>query len=78
MKIKAKVKPNSKESKINIKEDMFGNKVYEIRVKSPPKEGKANKEMLEILSNYFDVPKSHIKIKSGLTSRNKVIIIPKV
>lgn len=76
-KIKVKIKPKSKETLVTKSKDTFNNIVYEVCVKSLPKNGEANKEMLEVLGDYFDIPKSHIKIKSGHTSRNKIVLIPK-
>ncbi len=70
MKLKVQVKPNSKISKVVAKGDMFV--VY---VKSPPVEGKANDEMLELLSEHLGVPKSRMKIVSGKRSRNKIVSI---
>jgi len=46
-----------------------------IRVDAPASKGKANKRLLKILSDYFNVPKSNISIKKGLKSRNKVVEI---
>lgn len=44
-------------------------------VKSPPENGKANKEVIELFAKALNVPKSVIDIISGLTSRNKRIKI---
>lgn len=65
-----KVKPNSKQQKIE--EALDG---MTIHLKSPPVDGKANKELIEILAKRFDVSKSQIRIKSGLSSRNKLVEI---
>ncbi len=68
---KVKVKPNSKVQKIQ--EDADGSLI--VHLKSPPVDGKANEELIKLLSENFDVPKSHIRIKSGLSSRQKLIEI---
>ena len=47
-------------------------KEYLIHLKSPPENNKANIELLKLLKRYF---KSEVKIKSGFTSRNKLIEI---
>ncbi len=73
MKISVKVKPNSKESKIEKKE----NNVFLVYVKSPPFENRANQELIEIISDYFNVPKTKISIVSGLYSREKILEIKK-
>ncbi|WP_414527207.1 DUF167 domain-containing protein [Nodularia chucula] len=66
-----KVKPNSKEQKIEEQPDGS----LTIRLKSPPLDGKANEELIKLLAKKFQVPKSHIRIKSGLSSRQKLIEI---
>lgn len=71
MQIKVKVKPNSKQQKIV--EETDGS--FTIYLKSPPVDGKANAELIKLLAEQFDVPKSHITIKSGLSARQKFIEI---
>jgi hypothetical protein len=71
MKIQIKVKPNSKEQKI----EETGDGSFIIRLKSPPVDGKANQELITILAKKFKVAKSQIIIKSGLSSQNKLIEI---
>ncbi|MCP6757508.1 MAG: DUF167 domain-containing protein [Fischerella sp. CENA71] len=71
MQIKVKVKPNSKFK--NIQEISDGS--LNIHLKSPPIDGKANEELIKILSEKFDVAKSKIRIKSGMSSRQKLIEI---
>jgi hypothetical protein len=43
------------------------------RLRSQPVEGKANAELIEILSDLLGIPKSHIQIESGQSSRQKRI-----
>ncbi|MBH8562178.1 DUF167 domain-containing protein [Nostoc sp. CENA67] len=69
MQKKVKVKPNSKQQKIEEQTDGS----LTVHLKSPPLDGKANEELIKILAEKYDVPKSHIKIKSGLSSRLKLI-----
>ncbi|RCJ35347.1 hypothetical protein A6770_16105 [Nostoc minutum NIES-26] len=71
MQKKVKVKPNSKLQKIEEQTDGS----LTVHLKSPPVDSKANEELLKILAEKFDVPKSHIRIKSGLSSRQKLIEI---
>jgi uncharacterized protein (TIGR00251 family) len=71
MQKRVKVKPNSKQQ--SIKEETDGS--FTIHLKSPPVDGKANEELIKILAKKFDVPKSKIRIKSGLSSRQKLIEI---
>lgn len=71
MKIFLKVKPNSKEDKV---EKISENK-FIVQVKAPPKEGKANEAVIKLLSGYLDVPRSRISIIQGQHSRNKIASI---
>jgi len=73
--VNVKIKPGAKEAKVVEKEDVYGNQSLEVFVKALPKKGEANAEMIKILGKYFSVPKSHIKIKSGFKSRNKIILV---
>lgn len=65
-----KVKPNSKQQ--SIKEEPDGSFIH---LQSPPVDGKANEELIKLLAKKFDIPKSNIRIKSGLSSRQKLVEI---
>ncbi|MBI5766051.1 DUF167 domain-containing protein [Candidatus Falkowbacteria bacterium] len=65
------VKPNSAQNKIEKISDL----VYKVKLTAPSTEGKANKLLIELLAQYFNIAKSQIEIKSGKTSKNKVLII---
>jgi uncharacterized protein (TIGR00251 family) len=68
MKIQVKVKPNSKTDEVSQERDNFI-----VKVKEPPKEGKANQAVIKLLAEHFGVPRSQVRILSGFKSRNKVI-----
>lgn len=69
MKFWVKVSPRSKRSGIvGIENDTI-----KIALKSPPVEGRANKELIEILSEKLKVPKKNIRILRGEKSRKKLI-----
>ena len=51
-----------------------GNEII-ISIKSEPKHGKANKELIKKTSDFFGLPENSIRIISGLTSRKKMIDI---
>lgn len=70
MKIQVKVKPNSKVGEVSQEGDGFV-----VKVKEPPKEGRANRAVIRLLAEHFGVPQSQIKILSGFTTRNKIIEI---
>jgi len=71
MQKKVKVKPNAKQQKITEQSDGSLN----IHLKSPPVDGKANEELIKLLAEKFNVPKSAIRIKSGISSRQKLVEI---
>ena len=54
-----------------------GNEII-ISIKSEPKHGKANREMIKKMSNFFGVPENRIYIISGQTSRKKIIEIQNI
>ena len=63
--IKVRVKPGSKTQEIK-KED----NVYIVKLKSRAEDNKANLELIKMLKKYF---KAEVKIKSGFTSRSKIV-----
>ena len=70
MKIRVKVVPNSKHEKVTGTGDYFV-----VRVKEPPKEGKANKAVIKALAHHFKVPQRSVSISSGLKGKDKIIEI---
>ena len=46
-----------------------------IGVESRPVKGEANKEIIKKLSKHFQIPSSHIQIKSGHKSKRKIVEI---
>lgn len=71
MNIQVTVKSRSKISEIF----QIEKSSYLVRLKSVPIENAANKELIEILSKHFRIPKSSIKILKGLKSKNKLVEI---
>lgn len=67
--IKLRVIPRARQNKI----DVDANGTYRIHITAAPVDGAANAAVVRALADYFDVPKSHIKIVRGETSRNKVV-----
>lgn len=71
MKIFVKVIPNSKKSEvINL-----GNDHFKVKVDAAAEDGKANKRLIKILAEYFNIPKSNLLITKGMKSREKIIIL---
>ena len=71
--ISVQVKLFKKTNSIEISEDIFGNKSYIIGVNAIPEDGKANKEVINVVADYFNVSKSNVKILSGLKSTKKIV-----
>lgn len=69
--INIKVKPKAKESKILIDK----NKEIVVHLTQVPENGKANKELIRILSKKLKIPQANIEIISGLSSRLKKLNI---
>jgi uncharacterized protein YggU (UPF0235/DUF167 family) len=74
MKILAKVKPNSKEEKLQ----RLSVNNFILHVKSPAKENRANMAAVELLSKYFDTPKSMITILRGKNCKDKIFNIENI
>ena len=65
--IQVKVKPNSRVSALSQVE--CG--AWLAQLKSPPVDGKANKELIALIAGHFGCPKSAVSIKSGASGRMK-------
>jgi uncharacterized protein (TIGR00251 family) len=46
-----------------------------VKLTSPPVEGKANKELIEVLAKAFKIKRGDVKILSGKASKNKTVRI---
>ena len=72
--IKVRVKPHAGEQSVEKVQlpgfDKEEGEVYFVKLKSMPDEGRANLELVKVLKNYFKKP---VKIKSGFTSKNKIV-----
>lgn len=66
-----KVTPNADRNEISGVKDG----VLQVKVAAPPEKGKANKELIDFLSERLGVRKSAITIIRGETSRHKIINI---
>ncbi len=67
--VQVKITVGSK--KRSIKQD--GDGVYSVCVKSLPEQGKANKELLEVIADHFKRPLENVKIVNGHKKRKKLI-----
>ncbi|TSC96807.1 MAG: hypothetical protein Athens071426_450 [Parcubacteria group bacterium Athens0714_26] len=90
MKIIVKVKPNAKKVMIEkMSGDLFAplggaasgglsNKshdIFQVSVKEPPVDGRANAAVIRVVAEYFKVRSSQVRIISGATSKQKVLEI---
>tara|TARA_B100002003_G_scaffold90396_1_gene84436 strand:+ start:1010 stop:1243 length:234 start_codon:yes stop_codon:yes gene_type:complete len=68
-KLLVKVKPNARENSLR----QFQDGTWIAEVKAPPKDGKANRAVIELIAKQFKVTKSQVSIKSGKSGRIKLI-----
>jgi uncharacterized protein (TIGR00251 family) len=69
--IQVKVKPNARVSLL----EETGGGPWRAQLKSPPVDGKANKELVALIARHFGCPKSAVSIKSGASGRIKLVNI---
>lgn len=69
--IQVKVKPNSRVSLLEQREDGM----WLAQIKSPPVDGKANEELLALVAKHFKCRKSDVSIKTGGSGRIKLVRI---
>ena len=67
--LKIKVEPRSSKSGIV---GPYGDSL-KVKLTSPPVEGKANQELIEVLAKEYGIPKREVKILSGHNSKNKTV-----
>lgn len=71
MKVFVKARPKSKEEKI----EKIDENHFVISVKELPERGKVNEALRKKLADYFNVPLSHVILKTGFSARNKIFEI---
>jgi uncharacterized protein (TIGR00251 family) len=59
-------------AKRNERAGLHGN-ALKVRLSAPPLEGKANEALLQCLASWLSLPKSALTLKSGETSRRKLV-----
>ena len=67
------VKAQPRSSKAGV-DGLLGDAV-KVRIRCAPVDGKANKEVVEVLADEFSIPKSRVVFKSGETSKTKRILL---
>lgn len=68
MRIQVKVKPNCRTAEISRQGDVFI-----VKVREPPRKGRANRAVVKLLAEHLGLPQSSVKVVSGLRSRSKLI-----
>ena len=68
-----KVRPNARTSELLETDDGS----WRANLKSPPVDGRANAELIALVAEHFDVPKSTVSIKSGTSGRQKLVRVEK-
>jgi len=68
MLIDVMIHPGSSQKKIVLKDQ-----TYHVYIHSQPEKGKANRESMESLADYFKIPKKAVTIQKGQTSRKKIV-----
>ncbi len=70
MKLIVKVKPKSKKIQV-----FKVNNNFVVTLTAPATNNKANLQLIEVLANYFQIPKNRVIITSGLTTKIKRVLI---
>ncbi|WPM31584.1 DUF167 domain-containing protein [Hydrogenobacter sp. T-2] len=71
--LRVRAKPKSKVEWVKEVEEG----IYEVAVKEPPEDGRANERIIELLAKHFGVSKSKVQLLRGSTSRLKVFEVIK-
>ena len=67
--IHVKVTPKAREN--SVREGVRD--AYKVRLTAPPVEGKANKALIKIIAEHFNLKKSQVSIVKGIKGKEKVI-----
>lgn len=65
-----RVIPHAKQNKVVLDGDVL--RVY---TTTAPENGRANRAVIDLLSEHLSIAKSRIVISKGATSRNKIVVI---
>ena len=68
MKINVRVIPRAKINRIEVQSDG----VVRVHTTTAPTDGKATNDVVKMLAEFYNVPKTSIKLVRGVTSRYKV------
>ena len=68
MRINVRVIPRAKINRIEVQSDG----VVRVHTTTAPTDGKATNDVIKMLAEFYNVPKTSIKLVRGVTSRDKV------
>lgn len=68
MRINVRVIPRAKLNRVEVQPDG----TVRVHTTTAPTDGKATNDVIKMLAEYYDVPKTSIKLIRGATSRDKV------
>jgi len=71
--IEVKVQTRCSENSV----EKLENDLYKVKVKALPVKGEANKAVIKLMADFFDVPQSSIRIVRGQKASRKRILIGK-
>ncbi len=75
--LRVKATPNASHNEVIGWEELpQTGKILRIKIKSPPIDGKANKELSLFLASVLGVPKSSVRLVKGARSRIKTFEVP--
>ncbi len=69
--ITVRVQPNAGRSRI----EGFKDGCLRVKVAAPPEKGRANRELISLLSDALEISRGSISIIKGVTSRTKVVAV---
>ena len=69
--LRVKVRANARASSL----EQGADGVWIAKVKSPPVDGKANRELIALVASRFACPKSAVAINAGASARLKVLVV---
>jgi hypothetical protein len=69
MKVNVRVIPKS--SQKMVQSELDGS--LKVKLTAAPEKGKANKQLVEVLAEHYQVSKSKIRILKGTASKNKIV-----
>jgi len=72
MRIRVRVKPGAREERVSREPD--GSLLVSVGARA--QEGKANEAVVKAVAGFLHVPKSSVRIRSGLSSRTKLLEVP--